>query len=570
VQARALFAAFAAYRPEFQRGRLACGVLCAPCMWRAPLFFTLLAACVSGQITSSSPAHCPAGQGACGGTCVDTASDPANCGACGNVCDASAGLSCSGGQCVAATPGCSYCRDGSGNACNEGGSCGTDLLCKGGYCILGADLYDVIPVRLSRNGAGGTFNGYDLILIAGQSNAVGFGCGPYTPLHAEQDPLIDQIKPDLSIIPASDPLWHNDGTNKVGFGLAFARLYAQESLAPNRRVLIVPVARGATSILEWNKADEGLDFSSTGLPSSPELWSKMITRLDAALAAGSGTNRVAAVLWQQGESDYNFINDPGSPFHASMSSPDMYRQRLERWISDLRAAEPATAGAPFIRGEIPRFWPPPPLVASDPQRVTQLNAAIASASISNAGLAQTGGLLSGANFSCMDAAHINAMSQTEFGRRFYDTYRAMKGLPAQPLTSDLIRTSYVDQSIDMGCAYFNPDAIKQLPEETIRWLAALMPSGLTLHEHYLTARQHGYFGPLGQGGHATWLALSPNLQSDFDAAVSAMANADMSPSWPTWRDHHVARRAAGYEGLFLCGGDACFQAGQCDSLGRRL
>ena len=132
-----------------------------------------------------------------------------------------------------------------------------------------------------------------------------------------------------------------------------------------------------------------------------------------------------------------------------------------------------------------------------------------------------------------------------------------------------ISYGFIKAGVPIVCDYFSPTAIKSLSTETIQWLASLQPSGITLHENYIVARQQGYTGAFGTGDHNTWLAADSNRQAAFAAAVNAYA-AQPSAPWATWAAHNQARRAAGYQGLFLCGGDACFQAGQCDALGRAL
>ena len=150
------------------------------------------------------------------------------------------------------------------------------------------------------------------------------------------------------------------------------------------------------------------------------------------------------------------------------------------------------------------------------------------------------------------------------------------GLAAAPSTSTTLASSApisygaIADGAAITCDQLNPDAIKSLSTDTIAWLGSLQPSGLTLHENYLIARQAGYNGAFGHGEHNTWLAADPSRQSTFNTAVSAFANQPVAPSWSTRVDHNRDRKNAGYLGLFICGGDSCYQAGQCDAYGRRL
>jgi len=155
-----------------------------------------------------------------------------------------------------------------------------------------------------------SFTGYDIFVIAGQSNAVGVGMGEYTdPLKSNDlDKKIfqigRQIANDKRVIPADDVLQHfgyAKTKTAIGFGMAFARRYAK-TMDSDRRVLLVPAAMGGTSILQWlgelpltsSKTDSLMD----------DLKSRLSTAMDAKSPAGlSLQNRFKGFLWMQGEAD---------------------------------------------------------------------------------------------------------------------------------------------------------------------------------------------------------------------------------------------------------------------------
>ena len=141
---------------------------------------------------------------------------------------------------------------------------------------------------------------------------------------------------------------------------------------------------------------------------------------------------------------------------------------------------------------------------------------------------------------------------------------------ANPTSTAPIFYGTIADGAAITCDQLNPDAIKSLSTETIAWLGSLQPSGLTLHENYLIARQSGYNGAFGHGEHNAWLVADPSRQNTFNAAVSAFSNQPVAPSWSTRIVHNRDRKNAGYLGVFVCGGDSCYQAGQCDAYGRRL
>jgi hypothetical protein len=141
-------------------------------------------------------------------------------------------------------------------------------------------------------------DGYDLIVLAGQSNMQGLGM-PLDP-KAQTDPRVWQYAASgphaNSIIAATDPLAMPGVVGiGVGPGIAFGRAYA-DSVPPNRRVLLVPVAVGGEPLVptvppSWNSSVPG------------SLYSQMITLTQGALAAAGPGARLAAFLWIQGEAD---------------------------------------------------------------------------------------------------------------------------------------------------------------------------------------------------------------------------------------------------------------------------
>jgi uncharacterized protein (DUF2141 family) len=192
--------------------------------------------------------------------------------------------------------------------------------------------------QLSAKAQSTVIEGYDVIVIAGQSNASGYGDTP-VPSSVNDDPFDKEIHPLDDLIyqvrhqsattdcpsgtafnPAIVPITANDGRGysrhslshrdlncgmpgRNGFGLAFARRYAEQRLGPNRRVLIVPVAYGATTSYDWR--------FGTSWNSGKSLKQYMSDHVVTALVANNsngilGVNRIAALLWSQGEGDIEF------------------------------------------------------------------------------------------------------------------------------------------------------------------------------------------------------------------------------------------------------------------------
>lgn len=154
-------------------------------------------------------------------------------------------------------------------------------------------LFKVILVVCSLVGHAYATPGYDIIVVFGQSNSVGAGNGVFT-YPAPDDERIYQLgrfEPNnLQPIRLTNEALQHWPTQvpRVGFGLTFARLYARYVLAPDRKVLVIAAGRGATSIKFWIPGQAG--------------YLDVVTRLNTALAF-PGSNKIVAMLWQQGEAN---------------------------------------------------------------------------------------------------------------------------------------------------------------------------------------------------------------------------------------------------------------------------
>jgi hypothetical protein len=143
--------------------------------------------------------------------------------------------------------------------------------------------------------------GYDVFLVAGQSNCyAGRDPNTSTPVAAIDGSETDVLQygrnngNDGLAIAASEPLDFYVGiqnTSFVGWALTFAKKYKRDNLAPGRQVLLVPCAIGNTG------------FSNTFWNDGNVLDLEVKSRVDAAMALGSGTNVFKGILWHQGETD---------------------------------------------------------------------------------------------------------------------------------------------------------------------------------------------------------------------------------------------------------------------------
>lgn len=285
-----------------------------------------------------------------------------------------------------------------------------------------------------------TFEGYDVIVIAGQSNAVGAGKGTWVdPLHTANpslDERIFQVTRAGTFMLGTDVLRHvgwKPAKDTIGFGMAFARSYVS-GLSQNRRVILVPAALGGTSIDEWLGKVPDPD-SDTGATMS--LVDDMLFRLNAAVTktGPNGTplkNRFVAFLWQHGEADIR-INAQTQ----SQMSPAEYVSKLNGIITQVQDAHPTHKFSVLIGEPVPT-WKKVVL-----NNDTELDVVTAKAQYKDALLAYTetsfkrmyvrSGTPEGALMPALtsnhdidsnytDTVHYNAQSQINLGRRYYTAF----------------------------------------------------------------------------------------------------------------------------------------------------
>jgi hypothetical protein len=183
--------------------------------------------------------------------------------------------------------------------------------------------------------------GYDLIVLAGQSNMSGRGVAIDTIKYDVQDARIWQYPgsgADLGrIIQAYEPLQHADfaastSTLGLGPGLPFARWYLS-AVPENRRILLVPVSYGGTGF-------EGAESNGTWKVGAASLYEQAVAQTRAALAAAGPNSRVTAVLWLQGEKD-------GANGTAKATYQADFDALIDAFRSDL-----AISDLPFVLGEM--------------------------------------------------------------------------------------------------------------------------------------------------------------------------------------------------------------------------
>ncbi|WP_445443715.1 sialate O-acetylesterase [Clavibacter sp. km1a] len=159
-----------------------------------------------------------------------------------------------------------------------------------------------------------TGEGYDVVVVLGQSNAQGVGTG--------WDPSVDVSVPGLDqlagsgvkagqIVPAKDSLSHvttwttSGGVQSVGPGMELGRHMLADA-RPGRKVLLVPAAMASTSMT----GDGAYAWNPSDTRSRINLFTRALGQIDQALAQDPD-NRLVAVVWAQGESDATRTNAAG-------------------------------------------------------------------------------------------------------------------------------------------------------------------------------------------------------------------------------------------------------------------
>ena len=170
---------------------------------------------------------------------------------------------------------------------------------------------------------------FDVVILAGQSNAEGCGFGP---VDASYDPnkRVMYMNRDDTISLAVERVERNAA--QTNFGLSFAREYlAACRLAEGRSLLIIRAAAGGTGFLSghWRTADA--------------LFLHMMEMIRTALALNP-ENRLVAMLWHQGENDVN----RGATYEA-------HYQHLFTLVTMVRNAF-LVPKLPFIAGDFTPLW----------------------------------------------------------------------------------------------------------------------------------------------------------------------------------------------------------------------
>lgn len=257
---------------------------------------------------------------------------------------------------------------------------------------------------------------YDILVLAGQSNAEGFGKGPIDQPYCPSPKIlllncnkksqriegILHISYDNQAFNISIADENKDGEDKLGnFALSFAQDYIHSGLLQDKRkLLIICSAVGGTGFTHGHWKKDGGQYL------------QMLKMIDYALGL-SQDNRLVAFLWHQGEHDANLGLDSAT-----------YHRYLEQMIFAVRQRYNNFC-FPFIAGDFVPQWRDNNVLKAQPIVYAQRSIC---KEISNAAFVESNGLLSNAQKNGgNDTMHFCRQSLYDLGHRYFNAYLGLVG-----------------------------------------------------------------------------------------------------------------------------------------------
>ena len=261
----------------------------------------------------------------------------------------------------------------------------------------------------------------DIIVLAGQSNAEGYGRGPCSQPFAPSPDILSMrdtdnygyvvdektvgtfnVKmPRSYLINIAEERQNTSG--KIGcFALSFAKSYADTYLKEGRAVLIIHAAVGATGFAKKNWGVGNV------------LYERLVRMCRLALDMNA-ENKLVAVLWHQGEHDAIF-----RPKLTEEERENTYYGELSSMLSDFRTQ---FGTVPYIMGDFTDEWKATcennKAILSAMQRIASDYKAV--------GIVNTAGLLTNnQELGNGDVFHFSRNSLNLLGLRYFDVYKILK------------------------------------------------------------------------------------------------------------------------------------------------
>lgn len=229
--------------------------------------------------------------------------------------------------------------------------------------------------------------GFDIFVVAGQSNAEGCGRGHKELKFKPHEPIYHLNK--FGKVVLAKEIYHRVYGKAVSFYHYFGDLYNDE-FRPHRKVLMLNCAVGGTGF-----ADKKWGINDV-------LFERMITRINSFKA--DKKNCFKGVLWHQGEQDVEAKYDT-----------ELYRQALSSLIELTRMA--IGEDVPFISGNMSVPWRSERPYSADIADCTRE----LMAEIKNADYVETEGIDCNVN----DEVHFSRKGQKELAKRYFEAYKKL-------------------------------------------------------------------------------------------------------------------------------------------------
>lgn len=258
---------------------------------------------------------------------------------------------------------------------------------------------------------------FDIIILAGQSNASGCGIGPTTMLWSfDQDILMmkgrflrddgNEFERDASKLKYSAKYTLSvaderpaEGYRRGVLALPFAKRYKEEFLSEDRKILIVDTALGGTGFCSGHWTLDG------------GLYVRMVDMVENALSMNA-ENRVVALLWHQGEMD-----TARSAKYTEQELYDRHYLNVSILVKDVRAR---FGDMPFICGGFNNEWfnnTPRAVITEQAQKDVARD-------LGKGAFCQGNDLLSNNQITGKgEAVHFNRESVYILGNRYFDAYK---------------------------------------------------------------------------------------------------------------------------------------------------
>jgi len=242
---------------------------------------------------------------------------------------------------------------------------------------------------------------FDIIILAGQSNAEGYGYGPVEDPFEPSDRIF-YLDKHFMISHAAEKVIKNE--IRSSFVLSFAREYVNSGkLEEGRNLLILRAAVGGTGFSDhrWGMEDD--------------LYLRMMRMIEVSLSLNK-ENRLVAMLWHQGETDAE-----------NGVSYDVHYNNLKNLLLSVRKTY-GVEDLPFITGDFLPCWN-----AMHVEKGTPIREAVRAVvkDCPNCGYVHSDGLIS--NFQELhrktfwkDYVHFSRRSLYEFGRRYFARFCEMQ------------------------------------------------------------------------------------------------------------------------------------------------